>query len=237
MFLGAIVAVVVIGLFPDLRPMYVRVAEDLADIGQVEMGRMIMIVMLAAAGVIMLAFNASPEKAVKGSIMKGGLVALISILGVSWMGSSFFEGNQNAIVGGVSGIIRQHPWEFALGMFVLSILLFSRAAAVVTLVPVGLAIGLPPHVVVGAFTAANGTFFLPTYGTVTLLAAVIIGQMDIKVPAVVKYVFFDLFLFTTGYKVGPQFFRGRSRRTHCPSSASRSSSASPACSPPTPRRS
>src|SRR3954451_18012153 len=28
-----------------------------------------------------------------------------------------------------------------------------------------------------------------------------------QVPAVVKYVFFDLFLFTTGYKGGPQFFR------------------------------
>ena len=36
----------------------------------------------------------------------------------------------------------------------------------------------------------------------------IIGQLDIKVPATVKSVFFDLFLFTTGYKVGPQFFRG-----------------------------
>src|SRR5207245_8651934 len=32
-------------------------------------------------------------------------------------------------------------------------------------------------------------------------------QLDIKVPAIVKTVFFDLFLFTTGYKVGPQFFR------------------------------
>ena len=42
----------------------------------------------------------------------------------------------------------------------------------------------------------------------TLLAGVIIGQLDIDVPAVVKNVFFDLFLFTTGYKVGPQFFRG-----------------------------
>ena len=42
----------------------------------------------------------------------------------------------------------------------------------------------------------------------TLLAGVIIGQMNIPVPAVVKYIFFDLFLFTTGYKVGPQFFRG-----------------------------
>jgi putative transport protein len=52
-----------------------------------------------------------------------------------------------------------------------------------------------------------GTFSL---GTVvgTLFAGVLIGQLDIKVPALVKTVFFDLFLFTTGYKVGPQFFRG-----------------------------
>ena len=52
-----------------------------------------------------------------------------------------------------------------------------------------------------------GSFSL---GTVvgTLLAGVIIGQLDIKVSPVVKNVFFDLFLFTTGYKVGPQFFRG-----------------------------
>src|SRR5216110_2570250 len=51
-----------------------------------------------------------------------------------------------------------------------------------------------------------GSFSL---GTVvgTLLAGVAIGQLNIQVPAVVKYVFFDLFLFTTGYKVGPQFFR------------------------------
>ena len=47
-------------------------------------------------------------------------------------------------------------------------------------------------------------------GTVvgTLLAGVLIGQLDIKVAPVVKNVFFDLFLFTIGYKVGPQFFRG-----------------------------
>src|SRR6516162_1080303 len=41
----------------------------------------------------------------------------------------------------------------------------------------------------------------------TLLAGVAIGQLNIQIPAAVKYVFFDLFLFTTGYKVGPQFFR------------------------------
>ena len=42
----------------------------------------------------------------------------------------------------------------------------------------------------------------------TLLAGVVIGQLDIEVDPLVKVVFFDLFLFATGYKVGPQFFRG-----------------------------
>lgn len=44
-----------------------------------------------------------------------------------------------------------------------------------------------------------------------LLAGVLIGQLDIKVPSTVKAVFFELFLFTTGYKVGPQFFRALKR--------------------------
>lgn len=42
----------------------------------------------------------------------------------------------------------------------------------------------------------------------TLLAGVLVGQLAIEIHPLVKIVFFDLFLFATGYKVGPQFFRG-----------------------------
>ena len=42
----------------------------------------------------------------------------------------------------------------------------------------------------------------------TLFAGVLIGQFHIQIDPVVKVIFFDLFLFATGYKVGPQFFQG-----------------------------
>ena len=173
-FLAAIVAVVLIGLFPALRPIYEKAAEGVTETGQVEMGRAVMIVMMAAAALMLLIFRADPEKAVKGSIMKGGLTAIICILGVSWMGSSFFEGNQSAIVSAISAVIRTQPWIFAAGLFVLSILLFSQAATITILVPVALALGLPVPLIVGAYPAVNGNFFLPTYGTV--LAAVSFDQ-------------------------------------------------------------
>jgi anaerobic C4-dicarboxylate transporter DcuA len=169
-FMLAIVAVVILGIFPELRPHYQVFSEGQTEMGQVETGQAIMIVMLAASGLIMLLFKAKPDETVKNSIMRGGVVAVISILGVSWMGSSFFEGNRPEIVNGISEIIRQAPWVFALGLFVLSVLLISQAATVVTLMPVAVALGLPASVLLGVYPAVNGSFFLPTYGTV--LAAV-----------------------------------------------------------------
>jgi len=41
-----------------------------------------------------------------------------------------------------------------------------------------------------------------------LLAAILLGQMDVQITPLVKTVAFALFIFTIGYKVGPQFFSG-----------------------------
>ena len=45
----------------------------------------------------------------------------------------------------------------------------------------------------------------------TMFAGLLIGQLGISLPSIVKIIFFDMFLFATGYKVGPQFFRALSR--------------------------
>jgi anaerobic C4-dicarboxylate transporter DcuA len=173
-FLIAALIVVALGLVPSMRPGYsVSVAGE-EHIEQVEMAPAIMIVMLAAAGLNMLLFRASPVTTVKGSIMNAGMVALISIAGLGWLGSSFFEGNRHVIIGSISGVVQQHSWVFALGLFALSILLASQAATVVTLVPVGIALGISPSVLIAIFPAVNGYFFLPTYAT--LLAAISFDQ-------------------------------------------------------------
>lgn len=174
LFLAAIVGVILIGMMPSLRPVYGAAADDGIETDQVAMGTAIMIVMIAVSGLTMVGFGASPQAAVKGAVMRNGITAIISIIGMSWLGSSFFEGNRTAIVTGVSGFVQGHPWAFAVGLFVLSSLLFSAAAAVVVLVPVGVALGMPAPWLVACYPAASGNFFLPTYGT--LLAAVSFDQ-------------------------------------------------------------
>ena len=174
LFLTGIAGIVLIGVVPSLRPVYdVALAEGI-ETDQVSMGTAIMIVMIAISGVTIIGFGASPNTAVNGTVMRNGITAIISIIGVSWLGSSFFEGNRTAIIDGISSLVEVHPWTFAVALFLLSSLLFSAAAAVVVLVPVAMAIGLPTPLLIAFYPAASGNFFLPTYGTV--LAAVSFDQ-------------------------------------------------------------
>lgn len=165
-FFTAILLVVLIGMFPEARPSYEWMVKDNLQTGQISMGKAIMVIMLATAGIIMIFFKANPGKTVSGKIMTSGIIALISILGISWLGSSFFEGNRTTIVEGISSIIQGYEWVFGVGLFLLSILLFSQAATVVTLVPVGIALDIPAPMLIALYPAVNGYFFLPTYGTI-----------------------------------------------------------------------
>jgi anaerobic C4-dicarboxylate transporter DcuA len=174
LFFFAIMLVVIIGMFPQLRPTYEWIVDGVMTEGKVEMGGAIMIIMLAVAGLMMMIFKADAGKTVKGNIMKSGIVALISILGISWLGSSFFEGNRLVIIESISQAIGGYQWIFGIGLFVLSILLFSQAATVVTLITVGVALGIPAPLLIALYPAVNGYFFLPTYGTI--LAAVSFDQ-------------------------------------------------------------
>ena len=66
----------------------------------------------------------------------------------------------------IEGIVRQMPWLFGIALFVMSILLYSQAATVRALVPLGIALGISPYMLIAMFPAVNGYFFIPNYPTV-----------------------------------------------------------------------
>ena len=82
--------------------------------------------------------------------------------------------NRIVIVSGISNLVKVYPFAFAGGMFVLSTVLFSQAATVALMMPIGQAPGIPTSLLVAFYPASNGLFFVPTYGTV--LAAVSFDQ-------------------------------------------------------------
>ena len=156
-FLIGVLLIVLFGVLLDLRPTL--------DNGPMEMQAIIEILMMSVAALILLVGKADVNMAVKGNVFASGMNAMVSIFGVAWMGSTFFLGHQEAIMNSVEGVFTSYPLLFAIPLFIFSIMLFSQAATARTLYPVGLAMGVPPMVLLVLFPAVNGYFFLPNYPT------------------------------------------------------------------------
>jgi anaerobic C4-dicarboxylate transporter-like protein len=162
LFLLAAVAIVLLGSFPELRPAW-TVDGKVVRLG---MAHAIEIVMLSVAALMVLACKADVEEVAKGSVFRAGMQAVIAIFGIAWLGDTFFQANLAAIQPSLERMVHAAPWLFSIALFVMSILLYSQAATIRALGPLGVALGLPPFGMIGSFPAVNGYFFIPNYPTV-----------------------------------------------------------------------
>jgi len=92
--------------------------------------------------------------------------AVVAIFGIAWMGDTFLQGNMTELKGSIEGIVTQMPWLFGIALFIMSILLYSQAATVRAFMPLGIALGISPFLLIAMFPAVNGYFFIPNYPTV-----------------------------------------------------------------------
>jgi len=157
-FMAGVTLVVFFGFFPNLRRL---------SAGQppIPMPLVIEVIMLAIAAVMMAFAKVRVEDVPKTETLRAGVVALVGIFGLAWLGDSFIAANQNVLVPAIQNITKEASWTFALGLFFASVLLYSQAATTRALMPLGIALGIPPPFLIGAFPAVNGFFFIPTYGT------------------------------------------------------------------------
>lgn len=160
-FLAGVMLVVLFGSVPSLRPSFTVDGE----LQRISMPQTIEVVMMSAAAVILLVGRANVQDAVKGNVFAAGMNAMVAIFGIAWMGDTFFNGNMAFFKEHIASIVTQYPFLFAIALFIMSIMLFSQAATVRTLYPLGIGLGLPPLALVAMFPAVNGYFFLPNYPT------------------------------------------------------------------------
>ncbi|WP_302459564.1 anaerobic C4-dicarboxylate transporter family protein [Parabacteroides johnsonii] len=162
-FIAATIGIVLFGSMTELRPWF-----SLPDGSsrQMQMAHIIEILMLSAAALILLVTRTDGIKAVQGSVFSAGMQAVVAIFGIAWMGDTFIGGNMEELKGSIEHIVTEMPWLFGLALFVMSILLFSQAATIRAMLPLGIALGISPYMLIALFPAVNGYFFIPNYPTV-----------------------------------------------------------------------
>ena len=162
-FLIAVVSIMLFGSIDILRPSFIIGGK----IQKMEMTHIIEIIMMTAAGLILVFSRVNVNKVIKGSVFLAGMQAVIAIFGIAWLGNTFFEGNKIFFENNIKGIVTDYPFLFAIALFVMSILLFSQASTVRTLYPTAVTtLNLPALSLIAMFPAVNGYFFIPNYPTV-----------------------------------------------------------------------
>ena len=161
-FLLATLGIVLFGSIEALRPTFITASGTVT----MEMSHIIEVLMLTAAALILLFTKTDGIRAAQGSVFSAGMQAVVAIFGIAWMGDTFIAGNMEALKGSIVDIVTQMPWLFGLALFVMSILLFSQAATIRALLPLGIALGISPYMLIALFPAVNGYFFIPNYPTV-----------------------------------------------------------------------
>ncbi|MBK9443597.1 MAG: anaerobic C4-dicarboxylate transporter [Comamonadaceae bacterium] len=162
-FLAGVALVVLFGFFPELRVLP-------GAKGPLSMPIIIEILMMSVAAIMLLVTRVNVDDVPKTATLRAGVVAVIGIFGLAWLGDSFIGANKDVIVPAIGDWAKVAPWTFAFGLFFASVLLYSQAATTRALMPLGVALGIPPQFLIAMFPSVNGYFFIPTYGS--LIAAI-----------------------------------------------------------------
>jgi anaerobic C4-dicarboxylate transporter DcuB len=154
-FLGALAVIVFFAIFQNALPAW--------DGKPLKMNLVIQIVMIAAAALMILFCKAQPKKAVSGPVWQSGMVAVVAIYGIAWMADTYFSNYMPEIQAMLETIVKDYPWSIALVFFMVSVLINSQGAVVVSMLPLAYSLGIAGPVLLGVLPSVYGYFFIPNY--------------------------------------------------------------------------
>ena len=128
-----------------------------------KMNLVIQIIMLVAAACNIIFCNAKPKKVVDGAVWQSGMVAVVAIYGIAWMADTYFSNYMSELQMMLGGIVETAPWAIAFVFFMVSVLINSQGAVVVSMLPLAYSLGIAGPVLLGVLPSVYGYFFIPNY--------------------------------------------------------------------------
>ncbi len=168
-FLGALAIIVLFSICQilghDIRPLIPtgKVVDGVAQMKPLAMNIIIQIIMISAAGLMIVFCKANPKKAVAGAVWQSGMVAVIAIYGIAWLADTYFTNYMDVMQGGLKGVVEHYPWAMAFAFFAVSVLINSQGAVVVAMLPLAYKLGIEGPVLLGILPSVYGYFFIPNY--------------------------------------------------------------------------
>ncbi len=133
------------------------------NLDYISMVNVIQAFMLLAGALIIIFTNTDAKKIGNNEIFKSGMIALVAVFGISWMADTMFAVHTPMMKEALGGIVKEHPWTYAIMLLLISKFVNSQAAALAAFVPLALGIGVEPGIIVAFAAACYGYYILPTY--------------------------------------------------------------------------
>jgi len=153
--------IVLLGLFPALRPAFPDAEGTLVPLS---MTYVIEMVMFTVALVIILVRRVKPSSIVEQPLLKAGYVAAVALFGIAWMADTFISANEETIIKPLGELIKAQPLWLAVALFIVCGLTTSQSATTNTLIPIAITAGLAPGIITAMGPALIGVWLFPANG-------------------------------------------------------------------------
>ncbi|GAA1779693.1 anaerobic C4-dicarboxylate transporter [Agromyces lapidis] len=161
-FVTGTLLIVLLGLFPGLRPAFPDEEGELVPLG---MSTLIEMVMFSVALVIILVRKVKPSVVVEQPLLRAGFVAAVALFGIAWMADTFISANEETIIEPLGAMIEANPLLLAVALFVVCGLTTSQSATTNTMIPIALAAGLAPGIITAMWPSLIGVWLFPANGS------------------------------------------------------------------------
>ena len=178
-FLTGVLVIVAYGLFKEqILTFFAGFGYTFGD-APPDSTTMIQLVMFTVTALMLVITGVKVADIPKQQMFGAGMVAMIALFGLAWLADTFVAANEATIVAALQGVIESSTALVAVialvgAIFIVAALTTSQSGTTRTIIPIGIALGVPMQFLIAMWQAVAAVLFLPANGT--QLAAISIDE-------------------------------------------------------------